>query len=278
MPVPMMLRLAGTQPGLFKFAQMLGGTAAKGAATKAATQAAPSLGRMAAQALLTPGGMVTAGLGGLGIASGIQGLRKAEQTRILDEGKVDGKFDTGIYSAILGLNDPDRLNKLATNRQMKAFGDDQGIQALTSVLDMAGDTYTLDPDKSVAANRAALAPLAKAAQIKLDEEADDRKLYGKRESLERELARQENRRQDNLLLYKMNQDHQARMDNLSERIAAREGNQALQRLQLTGVQDLNREKMDIYRQQLEQKSADDRYRTTAGLISGLATLGSAFAL
>ena len=108
--------------------------AVRGAAPKVAqTAAKPSLARMAGQALLTPGGLVTAGLGGLGLVSGYQGLRKAEQNRILEEGKVDGEFDTGIYSALLGLNDDARLDKLYTDRRMSALRDDAGISQLTSI-------------------------------------------------------------------------------------------------------------------------------------------------
>ena len=76
----------------------------------------------------------------------------------------------------------------------------------------------------------------------------------------------------------LNMNHQMRVDSLNERIAAREGDQALQKMQLLGMQDLNKEKMDVYRQQLAQKSADDRYRTTAGLISGIGALASSFAM
>ncbi len=44
------------------------------------------------------------------------------------------------------------------------------------------------------------------------------------------------------------------------------------------AQDANKERMFTYRQDLQSKRENDRYKTTAGLISGLSALGAAFAL
>lgn len=65
---------------------------------------------------------------------------------------------------------------------------------------------------------------------------------------------------------------------IQETIDSRVGNQRLQEMQLLQMRENQADKMDLYRQQMTQKSADDRYRMTASLLSGLGTLGAAFAL
>ena len=86
-----------------------------------------------------------------------------------------------------------------------------------------------------------------------------------------EYARGQNAIQMRMLMN--NQDRQ-----LQETIDSRVGSQRLQEMQLLQMKENQADKMDLYRQQMTQKSADDRYRMTQGLIGGLSALGAAFAL
>ena len=75
-----------------------------------------------------------------------------------------------------------------------------------------------------------------------------------------------------------NRRHDEKMEALDIRRTGIEGDIASNNLSLRIAQDANKERMFTYRQDLQAKRENDRYKTTAGLISGLGALGAAFAL
>ena len=141
-----------------------------------------------------------------------------------------------------------------------------------------GSEATVDPTKTDKQNRARLDSFQTEALAGIQRKLQESKYFSPIERLERANLDLKEQRLQAMQQQELDRNFQMRVDNLNERIDARVGDQAMTRLQLTNMQDLNREKLDVYRQQMAQKSENDRYRTTAGLISGIGALAASFAM
>ena len=263
--VPVRAALQKLLPGI-------GGTGVKAAATKAA----PQLTRFAAGPFMQNVLGIGLGTAGLGLAGAIPGYRdKVIEDMISKPPGTDG-YDRGPFGInnLLMLPSREDLDAKRTDRLEDMFADQLSMMRRGGL----GDDANVNPNKTDKQNRAKLDSFQTLALAGIQDQLDEQKFLSPINQMIRaneRLERDRRFRQDQQVL---DQNFQMRVDELNARISRTEGEQALQKLQLLGVQDLNREKLDVYRQQMSQKSENDRYRTTAGLISGIGALAASFAM
>ena len=217
------------------------------------------------------------GIAGVTLAPFVASMRSGVIDDLTTQGRgLGGQYDKGplgVYN-LLGLPSDDALDARRSNYLERELGAEMALLQRGGL----GAEAVVDPNKSLSQNRANLSSFIDEAQFNIDERRAKRNYFGDVASARRAREDVEREAQRGLLQLQLNQAHEARMDALQEKIDSRVGQQDLQRLQLMGMQDTNREKMDLYRQELNQKAQADRYRTTASLISGLSQLGAAFVL
>ena len=219
-----------------------------------------ALAGLAGKALLTPTGLITAGLA----ATQLPAIQDSIRDSIVERGPKGGEFRKGLLGNLFMVGDQKDLQERFAGR---IFENVEGA----NILERAKMGDIIDPTKSLQFNRRAIQAALPEAQSKLRRKEEERDLDSPRTQF---MLKREDNKMDKFYA----REDAARRNELELRRDTMMGQQDLQRLQLMNIQDQNREKMDLYRQQLDRKSADDRYRTTAALISGLANLGAAFTL
>lgn len=250
-----------------------GGTGAKAAAAKATAEGAK---RFAAGPFMKQVLGIGLGTAGLGLASGIPGYRdKVIEDMISKPPGTDG-YDRGPFGInnLLMLPSREDLDVKRTERLEDLFADQLELMRQGGFADQA----TVNPNKTDKQNRAKLSAFQTRSLAGVEDKIAQARYDSPMARLERANQDLKQQRVEAMQQLELDRNFQMRVDQLNERIDARQGEQAITRMQLANVQDLNREKLDVYRQQMVQKSADDRYRTTAGLISGLGTLAASFAM
>ena len=229
----------------------------------------------------TLGGAVK--LGSLGLATGaVMDAPGSVQKGILEGGvnPATDEYDVNFLQRMIGGNlvTQDALKSKQAAIDFKALLKDPEVAAASA---LPGVRAPNKGETKASYLSAVSDPVTQAKNKALSNNLQTNPLYQKMlsdERIQRARLAMESERDYNLRVDEQQGRFDLRRDELGLRRDQMEGNLDLGMFQLQSAQEAQKEKMYYYAQDLAQKRDNDRYRTTAGLIQGLASLGTAFAL